>query len=402
VEAAFKVSYDLLTESLQQRWTALAVFPASFDLSAVASVWLADEESTRQDLQALFNASLVEWNETSGRFRLHDLAKQFSLSHLDPATWERRMLLHAQHFMEVGARTDDLYLEGDENVLRGLALFDRERTHIEVIFERLKTRIDRESSIRLATLVNAVVYISALRHTPRERIVWLEAQRTAYRRLGDRRGEGNALGNLGLAHVNLGNTRKAIEFYEEALAIHREIGDRRGESNSLGNLGVAYSALGYSRKAIEFYEEALAIDRAIGDRRGEGNDLGNLANSHANLGDTSKAIEFYKQALVIDHEIGDRRGEGNDLGNLGNVYFELGDSHKAIDFFEQALVIDREIGDRGGESKTLGNLGSAYAKLGDMIKAFGFFEQHMAIAREFGDRRGEASAPAISAPPTNT
>jgi tetratricopeptide (TPR) repeat protein len=73
------------------------------------------------------------------------------------------------------------------------------------------------------------------------------------REIGDLRGEGNALGNLGLAYADLGETCKAIEFYEQRLAIACEIGDRRGEGNALGNLGLAYADLGETRQAIEFY-----------------------------------------------------------------------------------------------------------------------------------------------------
>ena len=47
----------------------------------------------------------------------------------------------------------------------------------------------------------------------------------------------------------------------------REIGDRRGKGNVLGNLGIAYYLLGEIRRAIQFLEEALLIDREIGDRR---------------------------------------------------------------------------------------------------------------------------------------
>ncbi len=61
---------------------------------------------------------------------------------------------------------------------------------------------------------------------------------------------------------------RAIEFYERALVISREIGDRRGEGNRLGNLGLAYSHLGqvegdenhpgareYLERALEIFEE---------------------------------------------------------------------------------------------------------------------------------------------------
>ena len=77
------------------------------------------------------------------------------------------------------------------------------------------------------------------------------------REIGDRRGEGNALGNLGLAYAALGETRRAIELYEQQLVIAREIGDRRGEGTALGNLGSAYARLGEPRRAIELYEQRL-------------------------------------------------------------------------------------------------------------------------------------------------
>ncbi len=49
------------------------------------------------------------------------------------------------------------------------------------------------------------------------------------------------------------------------MKISKEIGDRRGEGADLGNLGSAYSDLGEPRKAIKFYEQALKIFEDIED-----------------------------------------------------------------------------------------------------------------------------------------
>ena len=57
---------------------------------------------------------------------------------------------------------------------------------------------------------------------------------------------GNNLGKLGTAYDDLGETRIAIDYYEQALKISRVIGDRRGEGNRLGNLGLAPLHLGES------------------------------------------------------------------------------------------------------------------------------------------------------------
>ena len=70
-----------------------------------------------------------------------------------------------------------------------------------------------------------------------------------YRALKNRRGEGNALVNLGTAYLYLGNFAKAIEYSQLSLAIAREIKDRLGEGIALGNLGNAYLYLGNSRQS---------------------------------------------------------------------------------------------------------------------------------------------------------
>jgi len=208
-------------------------------------------------------------------------------------------------------------------------------------------------------------------------------------KMQNKKEKANILNELGTISYFLSEPRKAIEFYEQALAIAREIGDRRGQGNALGNLGNAYSDLGEPKKAIKFYEQALAVVREIGDRWGEGTSLGNLGVAYSELGELRKAIEFCKQALAIAREIGDRRGEGNALGNLGNAYSDLGEPRKAIEFYEQALKISKEIGDRRGEGADLGNLGSAYSDLGEPRKAIKFYEQALKIFEDIEDPYAE-------------
>ena len=61
----------------------------------------------------------------------------------------------------------------------------------------------------------------------------------------------------------MGQVIAAVEHYQQALAIAREIGDLRGEGNSLGNLGMTYRNLGQVKKAIECTEKAFAIFKEI-------------------------------------------------------------------------------------------------------------------------------------------
>jgi len=398
VEATFTLSYDLLTPELQRLWSHLSVFPADFDLAGAAAVWEMEEMPVEDALGELIRWSLVEFSPSAtgegGRYRLHDLARDFAGSRLDPAALEPAGLRHAEHYRDLLSIANEIFKQGKEGTLRGLQLFDQERANILAGQSWAAKNLDGNSSAAInlcKSYPDAGVYVLDLRLSPRERIPWLEKALEASRRSNDKAAEGNHLGNLGLAYSDLGDPRKAIDFYEKALAISREIGDRRGEGADLGNLGLAYSDLGDPRKAIEFYEKALAIAREIGDRRGEGNRLGNLGLAYYRLGDPRKAIDFYEKGLAIAREIGDRRNEGAHLGNLGNAYSDLGDPRKAIEFYEKALDISREIGDRRGEGNHLGNLGIAYFHLGDPRKAIEFYEKALDISREIGDRRGEGN-----------
>ncbi len=190
----------------------------------------------------------------------------------------------------------------------------------------------------------------------------------------------------------LGETRRAIEYYEQVLEIARETGDRCGEAEALGNLGMAYANLGETRRAIEYYERRLEITRETGDRRGEGMAVGNLGIAHGQLGETRRAMEYYEQHLEIARETGDRRGEGTTLGNLGIAYKDLGEPRRAMEYYEQHLEIARETGDRRGEGNALGNLGIAHGQLGETRRAIEYCEQVLEIMRETGDRRGEGNA----------
>ncbi len=266
-------------------------------------------------------------------------------------------LLESLAAFEDLAVADELYRQGGPKVAHALAAYDAARDRIEEGWQDA-TRLAKLDVVEaeadpvrdfaralVAAYPSAGAYILDLRQHPREQIVWLESQLSAARLLKDRREEGNALGNIGLAHAALGDARKAIEFYEQQLVITREIGNRRGEGNALGNLGNAHTSLGEARKAIEYLEQAWTIMREIGDRRGEGNALGNLGNAHKSLGDARKAIKYHEQALPVFREIGYWRGEGNALWNSAVLHNSLGNRPEAIARAAAALAIFEAIED---------------------------------------------------------
>jgi len=110
-----------------------------------------------------------------------------------------------------------------------------------------------------------------------------------------------------------GHYRLMIELRER---LQGKISDPKLRQDSVGNLGTAYRYIGQIRKAITCYEQALESARERKDQWGEGKWLGSLGHCHSAFGQTVRAIEYYEQSLAIAREIGERSGEGVRLGNL--------------------------------------------------------------------------------------
>jgi tetratricopeptide (TPR) repeat protein len=387
VETSITLSYNLLGAEMQRRWRMLAVFPDTFDAPAATAVWGIEAEATQDMLSHLLQYSMLQWNDTTGRYSLHDLMRDFGRRRLTADESDAAARRHATHYGAILSAADEMYLKGGDSIMRGLALFDLEWGNVQAgqAWAAAQSSKDQEAAKLSSGLPDWGAYSLSLRRHPREQIRWREAALAAARQLGDRAAEGRHIGNLGLALAALGDYRGANECYELHLAIAHDIGDRRSEGNALGNLGIAFRNLGDYRRAIEYLERSLTIDREIGDRRGEGQDLGSLGSAYDALGDARRAIEYHESALAIARDIGDRRGEGDSLGNLGNALYSIGDLSRSTEYYEKALAIDREIGDKRGEGTDLWNMSLVLDKLGERKRAMEYAEAALKIREEIED-----------------
>ena len=360
-------------------------------MPAAAAVWQSESGPTQDTLGTLLDYSLLDWDPETQRYRIHDLARDLAdrlLSEEDRANAQQR---HATYFLDMLLAANHLYLEGAEQMMRGLALFDLDWSNIQA--GQVWAQAHAEEDDAAAALCNRYPGSGALlelRRHPRDRILWLESALAAARRLQDRQAEGQHLGNLGIAYRQLGENQRAIEIHEQRLLIARETRDRQGEGNALDSLGNSYSYLGDPLRAIEYHEQALAIHHEIGDRRSEGHNLGNLGIAYRQMDDPRRGIVYFEQALAIHQEIGDRVAEGYALANLGIAYRQMGDRRRAIEYYEQALTIDQNIGDRRGEAIVLWNMALALHRIRDRGQAIERAEASLRLMEEIEDPSTES------------
>jgi tetratricopeptide (TPR) repeat protein len=207
--------------------------------------------------------------------------------------------------------------------------------------------------------------------------------------IADQHGMAKVLSNMGTGYKHLSDYPKAQMYYNQALQIQSQIGDISGIANNLTNLGAVYDSLAQYRQALGAYQEALHLQRQMGDQRGIGSNLSNIGGLYKNRGYLKKALHYYQQALNIQRHMGDQRSEANTLTLLGALYNIQGQYAKALKHYLEALAMHRKVGEKKWVAHTLSNLGVLYYNLGQIENALGYFLQALTIRRELGDKQGE-------------
>jgi len=394
IEGVLQSCYELLSPGLQQLWRFLAPFQASFDLQAAAAVWRISPQVALDTLRRFEGFSLLEVNQHTGRYRIHDLMQQFIDQRL--AGEERRIAKHrfSSHYQSVLHEADALYEQGGRWLKQGIDLLDLEWQNVQnaQIWARRHAEDDRAACELCNSFPDAGKYVLSLRQHPRERIRWNEAALEASRTLNRRKSTARHLIALGDSYIDLGEINHAIDCYGQALSLTSSIRDRRGEAEARSGLGQAHYLAGGLDEARRYHGEALDLAFQIGDHRVEAVALGNLGITHFGQGEVKTSCNHFEQQLKLSRELGDRRNESVALGGIGMTLLALGDPDAAIKNLGDQLNIAREIGDRRGQCSALSNIGNAYVIRRDYVRALEILEEALAIAHDLADRRAEANA----------
>ena len=135
-----------------------------------------------------------------------------------------------------------------------------------------------------------------------------------------------------------GESQKAIDALQSALAVYKEVNYKRGEANALGNLGEIFFSLHDYEKSAVFFEQSLAIEKALNNPYGAAISLGNLAHSYRLIGDHERAIELFNDGLKTDIiRNTDNRRKADLLYGLADSYYETAEYSLAVDFYKQNL-----------------------------------------------------------------
>jgi predicted ATPase/transcriptional regulator with XRE-family HTH domain len=433
ISAVFDHSWKLLSAEEQRVLRQLSVFRGGFGREAAEQV----VGATLPLLSTLVSKSLLRRTDPrAGRYDLHELVRQYALSHLQE---------NEQEYIQARERHCRYYTALLERRSLGLKGADRPAVVAELVGEIANLRLawnwaaTHQHSALLSQAAETLFWLYESRSNCREGVPLFgqavqslqakekpaagvssgleEAQRLALgqalnyqgffcfrqgqhpqgrdllqhslrllRPLADvpqaRLALSEATAFLGTVTSVMGDYFEGRRLLYESLSLKQALEDRWGVAFCLRQLGLSAYSLGEYAEAHHLLSESLAISREMNNTWAIAASLNALGTAAYAQGGYQEARQLLQEGLALSQALEDRYNMAVGLNGLGLVSQALGQGDEAQGFFQESITLWREIGDQGSLAQTLNNLGDNLLALGDWSGARRCFMEALAIGRE--------------------
>lgn len=258
------------------------------------------------------------------------------------------------------------------------------------VADSLKTELTQASDTQKVLLLSDLCW--EYRLTNRDSAIrYGEKALALAKKTGYRKGEAQALNDLGIILIDQNLYQAALDYFSLALEIRRELGDSAGVASLHNKKGIIHQKQGNHSAALESQLNALRIYENLEEDRWISYSLNNIAIIHYNLGNLSKSLEYHQKALNIRHKIGDLYGIGASLGNMGNVHLQNGDTPRALNYIQEAISYFGQTSYAEALAVQLNNYGAIMLSSGTLDTALHYLKQALDLRRELDDKKAIAS-----------
>jgi len=402
LRAVLALSVDALSPDAARVFRLLGLAPGpDIGPGAVASLTALPLDRVRLLLRELVAAHMVH-EHVPGRFRLHDLVRQYAAeeAHRHHCAGERRAALHRvlDHYL-YHAHASDRRLHPHRAPIAVPAPQPGVCTEPIEAHEEAMAWLNAEHPVVLAAIDLAAqagfgahawqmawsltTYLDRRARWRDQAAIHATALRAAQEG-SDRHGVARAHHGLGRAHARLRSDDEARDHLLRALAAFRELADPAGQGRIHFDVGWLLERQTRYREALTHDREALELFRSAADRSGEANALNVIGWHHMQLGEYSDGLTYCRQALAVLRDLGERRGEAGTWDSIGYAHHQLRQHEQATTCYRRALDLLRTLGDTSQEAVVLIHLGDNHAAAGDGRSARDAWRQALAILDELG------------------
>lgn len=209
-------------------------------------------------------------------------------------------------------------------------------------------------------------------------IAAIEEAITLHAGVGDVRGQGHALRNIGVVQAQVGQLDHSLESLRKARDLFEDAGDERAVAMTLSSLGETYELMGKLRLATESFELALEKNVTLGNSQGKSMNLSQLSRVMTATNDLPTALDYAEGCLALGEESGSPEGLAAGLHATGRVHLAMGDARRATEVLEDALAAFQQLDQPAGVAGTALALGAAHLAMAEK----GAATEYLQIAEE--------------------
>ncbi|WP_020667457.1 toll/interleukin-1 receptor domain-containing protein [Amycolatopsis nigrescens] len=410
VAAAFDMSYRDLPDDTRRLFRRLSLHPGhDFDAYAAAALDDSEHGGTQHRLEALYLDHLID-EPTPGRYRFHDLIREYSASLVARDTEAGRddaMNRLFGYYLHTTIAANDWNPSNRTSTYPAAATRPRHTPALDSQKAALDwLRVERENlvscvdhatasatsashAIQLATALNLFLQMDGQwQHSLATSTAALAAARAA----GDTHGEAALINDLGCAQFMAQDYPAAAANLRQARALFAGLGNTVGEASALNTLGAVQVSGGDLAAATESFRRSQHLFKGAGHALGEARTKHNLGIILHSRGEYPAAILSLNKALDIYMDSENPLGAASCLAHIGRTQLAVGNRTDAALNVDHAYRIFKGLDNLRGEAKALAVCGMVHHATGDAAAA----QRSLARARELyaslGDRPGEATA----------
>ena len=423
LQTVFEMSWRTLSPGLQQRLARLSAFRGGLTLAAAQSIADADE----QDLATLCEKSLLSYDATTERYRLHPVVRAYAAEKL-PAT-NQIAQRHADYYLTLLAQhTKPLQKDDPQS---SMAVIEPDMANVRLAWEAGLAQ--RQTALLSAALTPLSIYYrlrglalegeAVMHNTCRTAATWgpdglalttrpgLERARFQIR-LGRYRAAiqtvETALRNArrsadpwaeGMGHVLWGEALWRLGEYEAArkkLTLALDIAHAHHATRIIGwshhHLGVINDIQGRYAAALDHLLQACDAWRTVDNAQALSNSLNSIGLVYYHQHHLLAAQQVMEQALTICYHLDNRHLQAFLLNNLSIIATEQDDYSSAQHYLQRGLELAITGGNLTAQGEIYTNLGQNHLLLGETDLSVECLEEGLRIAESMGNRSLAATA----------
>lgn len=182
--------------------------------------------------------------------------------------------------------------------------------------------------------------------------------------------------------ISESNPPKAVDYIEEALKLSLKLDNIRGEAYCYNSLGGLQFTLGNFKKSVKHYKNALTLFEGFEDSEiGYYSSLKNIGASYEKMEEYETAISYYNKFL----KLATKKKNEDDIvfatNGLARCNQALQNYDDTENYYQQAYSLEQKRNNPVGIVNASNNLGNFYETVNDSISAFNYFDTSLTVAQ---------------------